>query len=49
MTHRNENEVSAEDELLTVPWHFKLLLALTTIYLAWRLIQGIVWVAQRFA
>jgi hypothetical protein len=30
------------------PWHFKVLLAATAIYLAWRGIQGIDWLAQRF-
>ena len=28
------------------PWHFKLLLVAVSLYLGWRLIQGIVWVAQ---
>jgi rRNA maturation protein Nop10 len=28
------------------PWHFKVLIAVTVLYLGWRLIQGIVWVAQ---
>ena len=28
------------------PWHFKVLLAATTIYLAWRLLQGLGWVAH---
>ena len=28
------------------PWHFKLLLFLTAIYLAWRLVQGITWLAH---
>ena len=29
------------------PWHFKLLLVLTTIYLAWRLVQGVTWLLHR--
>lgn len=28
------------------PWHFKVLVALTVAYLGWRLIQGIVWLAN---
>lgn len=28
------------------PWHFKVLIGATTIYLAWRLVQGIGWVAH---
>lgn len=28
------------------PWHFKLLIAATVVYLGWRLVQGLVWVAQ---
>lgn len=28
------------------PWHFKLVVAITAAYLAWRLVQGIVWLAQ---
>lgn len=30
-----------------VPWHFKLLVLATIVYLAWRVIQGVVWVAAR--
>lgn len=29
------------------PWHFKLLVAATVIYLAYRLVQGVIWVAGR--
>ena len=28
------------------PWHFKLLVAATAAYLGWRLVEGIVWVAE---
>jgi hypothetical protein len=28
------------------PWHFKLLIAVTAVYLSWRLFQGIFWVAD---
>ena len=27
-----------------VPWHFKLLLLATVVYLGWRAVQGVVWV-----
>lgn len=30
-----------------VPWHFKLLVAATIVYLGWRAVQGIVWLAGR--
>jgi len=29
-----------------VPWHFKLLIAATTVYLGWRAYQGIGWVVH---
>ena len=29
-------------------WHFKLLFASATVYLAWRAVQGIAWVLHRF-
>jgi hypothetical protein len=31
-----------------VPWHFKLLVLATVIYLGWRLVQLIEWVVGRF-
>lgn len=35
------------DEATTgAPWHFKLLVAVTVIYLGYRLLQGVAWVAQ---
>lgn len=30
------------------PWHFTLLLAALCLYLAWRLIQAVGWIAGRF-
>lgn len=33
-------------EARRVPWHFKLLLLATVVYLGWRLVQGIVWVVH---
>lgn len=29
------------------PWHFKVLLAVTVVYLSWRLIQGVFWLAHQ--
>jgi hypothetical protein len=35
-----------EEEEHKVPWHFWLLLVGVGLYLGWRAVQGIVWVAQ---
>jgi hypothetical protein len=37
---------TAEDEAPGAPWHFKLLLLATVVYLGWRLVEGVVWVAE---
>lgn len=37
---------TADDEVPGVPWHFKLLLLATVLYLGWRLVQGVIWVAE---
>ncbi|MBA3653800.1 MAG: hypothetical protein H0W70_06350 [Actinobacteria bacterium] len=31
----------------STPWHFKLLMAATAVYLGWRLVQGLAWLAHR--
>ncbi len=36
----------ATAEAPAAPWHFKVLLLAVVLYLGWRLVQGIVWVAQ---
>lgn len=36
---------SPED--VKTPFSFKLMIAMTVIYLGWRLVQGIVWVVER--
>lgn len=36
----------ADAAAVGAPWHFKLLIAVTAVYLGYRLFQGIVWVAQ---
>jgi len=40
------SQVKTEDAS-PVPWHFKLLVLVVVLYLGWRLVQGVVWVAQR--
>ncbi len=34
-------------EEIKAPFSFKLMIALTVIYLGWRLIQGVVWLVER--
>ncbi len=34
------------EEKQKAPWHFKLLLVATAVYLAYRAVQGVVWVAH---
>jgi hypothetical protein len=41
---RTAGAVAAERD--KAPWHFKLILALTVIYLTWRFIQMITWVVS---
>lgn len=35
-------------EPVRTPWHFKLLLVAVALYLGWRLVQGVAWLAHRF-
>lgn len=37
---------TAETPASGAPWHFKLLIVATAVYLSFRLIEGIVWVGQ---
>jgi hypothetical protein len=37
---------TAEDGAPATPWHFKVLLLATVVYLGWRLVEGVVWVAE---
>jgi hypothetical protein len=39
--------VLAPEEIPKVPWHFTLLLVALGLYLAWRLVQGVAWMADR--
>ncbi len=41
------DQVGEGDELPSAPWHFKLMLAALVIYLAWRGVQGLGWLAGR--
>ena len=34
------------DDDSPAPWHFKLLVAVLAVYLAWRAVQGVGWVAH---
>ena len=38
--------VLAKPPPTSVPWHFKLLVVAVVIYLAYRLVQGVVWLAH---
>ncbi len=40
-------EVAEED--IKAPFTFKLMIALTVLYLGWRLVQGIMWVIDRIS
>jgi hypothetical protein len=39
-------DVAATDQP-EVPWHFKLLVLATVLYLGWRAVQGVVWLIGR--
>ena len=44
-----QSDVPLEDEKEPkIPWHFWLLIIAVSIYLGWRLIQGIGWLVQQF-
>lgn len=36
-----------DEEIPPAPWSFKIMVALAAIYLAWRLIEGVIWVVER--
>lgn len=40
-------EVCGDVDDLKVPWHFKLLVVATVLYLGWRAVQGVAWVVSR--
>jgi len=35
------------DEITTTPWHFKVLVGLTVVYLGYRFMQGVEWLAHK--
>jgi hypothetical protein len=35
------------EEAVAAPWHLKLLLALTAVYLGYRFLQGVEWIAHK--
>ena len=37
-------DAAGDEDDVTVPWHFKLLLVATVLYLGWRAVQGVAWV-----
>ena len=45
---RELDGVLAPEEIPKIPWHFTLLLVAVGLYLAWRLVQGVAWMADRF-
>jgi len=38
-----------EREEIKAPFSFKLMIALTVIYLGWRLIEGVIWLVDRLS
>ncbi len=41
-----DTAAAADEERGGAPWHFKLLIGVTAVYLSYRLFQGIEWVAR---
>ena len=41
-------EPGRQGEEAKAPLSFKLMIAMTVLYLGWRLVQGIMWLIQRF-
>ena len=39
---------AVDPDLKSVPWHFWLLLVAVVVYLGWRLVQGVGWLAGLF-
>jgi hypothetical protein len=46
--HLPETDGPPEEEI-KAPFTFKLMIALTVLYLGWRLVQGIMWVIDQIA
>lgn len=49
MTGEESRRYDPDDRVPPAPWSFKIMVALAVIYLAWRLIQGVVWVIERIS
>jgi len=47
----SEEQIPDQGELeeIKAPFSFKLMIALTVIYLGWRLIQGVVWLVDQLS
>jgi len=41
------DDPAAREEAPGAPWHFKLMLVALAVYLTWRGVQGVEWVAHR--
>lgn len=42
-----ESARDPDENVPPAPWSFKIMVVLAVIYLAWRLIQGLIWVVER--
>ena len=42
-------EPGSQDEEVKAPLSFKLMIAMTALYLGWRLVQGIMWLIERLS
>lgn len=42
-----ESDQDPDDRIPPPPWSFRIMVALAVLYLAWRLIQGVVWVIEQ--
>lgn len=45
--HDGEEAPDVHEEDIKAPFTFKLMIALTVLYLGWRLVQGVIWVVDR--
>ncbi|MBS1849269.1 MAG: zinc-ribbon domain-containing protein [Actinobacteria bacterium] len=46
-TGRAQTNAGHDADDQSTPWHFKVLLVALVLYLTWRLVQGILWVAHK--
>ncbi len=45
--HDGDEVQQVPEEDIKAPFTFKLMIALTILYLGWRLVQGVIWVIDR--